>query len=464
MLNPIAPHWTEYCYKKYLNPIFHKLNKNLVVDGLLSNGRYPAHQQVNLKLIKINKYVKGILRKTNESIDKFRTKNGNVPANANFVICENYQDSQVKVFNVLSQLKFDENFKLLEPFKGPIIKGLNLSEDKNKKELSSALQFAAFIVKEAEKYGRDALEHSLPFKEIEALNEYKSYILQMTKLKEVTISIGKNEKELGGATPGSPNIVISFADSENKGSANNNNNNNPSKQTFSSVSVGSSYYMNVSASRSEIHIMSRYRYPVVTQCSSNVTTTSVKTEEKSIHKQEKHQQESNKPQKQNKNNEKGEKPQHKQENPKPEETKPQVTPSATADECDNLFDDDNEDDKKKLEELAAKKKKEKEDKDKKDKDAKPALIAKSIVLLDVKVFEIEQDLDVLAKKIIREIVKEGLVWKTEYQLLDVAFGIRKIRIGCVVEDEKVSVDDLIDDIQAWEEEVQSVDIVSFNKL
>jgi len=169
-------------------------------------------------------------------------------------------------------------------------------------------------------------------------------------------------------------------------------------------------------------------------------------------------------QNQNQSPQKGKK-EPKAEQPKAEKPKPAVkqeTPTPAKDECDDLFGDDNEDDKKKLEELAAKKKKEKEDKDK-DK-GKPALIAKSIVLLDVKVFEIEQDLDVLAKKVIREIVKEGLVWKTEYQLLDVAFGIKKIRIGCVVEDEKVSVDDLIDDIQAWEEEVQSVDIVSFNKL
>ena len=59
---------------------------------------------------------------------------------------------------------------------------------------------------------------------------------------------------------------------------------------------------------------------------------------------------------------------------------------------------------------------------------------------------------------------DGLQWKEEYKLQEVAFGVKKIIIGMVVEDEKVSVDDIIDKLLAWEEEVQSVDILSFNKL
>lgn len=86
-----------------------------------------------------------------------------------------------------------------------------------------------------------------------------------------------------------------------------------------------------------------------------------------------------------------------------------------------------------------------------------------MILLDVKVWDPEQDYDALAKKILT-IQKDGLMWKTEYQLRDVAFGVKKIAIGVVVEDEKVSVDDIVDEIQSWEEEVQSVDIVAFNKI
>jgi len=40
----------------------------------------------------------------------------------------------------------------------------------------------------------------------------------------------------------------------------------------------------------------------------------------------------------------------------------------------------------------------------------------------------------------------------------------KILIGCIIEDVKVSTDDLIEKIEGFEDYVQSVDIAAFNKL
>ena len=40
----------------------------------------------------------------------------------------------------------------------------------------------------------------------------------------------------------------------------------------------------------------------------------------------------------------------------------------------------------------------------------------------------------------------------------------KIIIGCVIEDDKVPMDDVTEAIEAFEDEVQSVDIAAFNKL
>ena len=45
-----------------------------------------------------------------------------------------------------------------------------------------------------------------------------------------------------------------------------------------------------------------------------------------------------------------------------------------------------------------------------------------------------------------------------------AFGVRKIQIGCVIEDDKVLTDDIFDQITAWEDIVQSVDMTSMQKL
>ena len=91
-------------------------------------------------------------------------------------------------------------------------------------------------------------------------------------------------------------------------------------------------------------------------------------------------------------------------------------------------------------------------------------VQKSLVLIDVKVYDPEQDYDALAEKILKNVKRDGLVWKTEYKLAEVAFGVKKIVMGMVVEDEKVSVDDIIDELTSWEDEIQSVDIVAFNKL
>ena len=68
------------------------------------------------------------------------------------------------------------------------------------------------------------------------------------------------------------------------------------------------------------------------------------------------------------------------------------------------------------------------------------------------------------EKAVRAIEKDGLSWNTEYKKEPIAFGIFKLVIGAVVEDEKVSTDDIATRIEEFEDLVQSVDIVSFNKL
>ena len=94
---------------------------------------------------------------------------------------------------------------------------------------------------------------------------------------------------------------------------------------------------------------------------------------------------------------------------------------------------------------------------------KEGLIAKSLIIWEVKPYEAETDLDELAKQILA-IKMDGLDWKTEYKKEPVAYGVFKIVIGAVVEDEKVSTDDVQEKIEAMEDLVQSVDIVAFNKL
>ena len=85
-------------------------------------------------------------------------------------------------------------------------------------------------------------------------------------------------------------------------------------------------------------------------------------------------------------------------------------------------------------------------------------------MFDVKIYDAEvTNLDELAKRILALVI-DGLVWNNQPKKLDVAFGIQKLQIGCVIEDDKVLTDDIFDQILALEDDVQSVDMVSMQKL
>ncbi|KAI4287159.1 MAG: hypothetical protein L6R35_003581 [Caloplaca aegaea] len=140
---------------------------------------------------------------------------------------------------------------------------------------------------------------------------------------------------------------------------------------------------------------------------------------------------------------------------------PKDAPKAAAEEeeeDDDLFgsDDESEDEetKKKREENLAAYKKKKEGK------TKPA--AKSIVTLDVKPWDDETDMKQLEENM-RKIEMDGLTWGAS-KLVPLAFGIKKLQVNLVVEDEKVSIDDLQQQIEGDEDYVQSTDVAAMQKL
>jgi elongation factor 1-beta len=96
--------------------------------------------------------------------------------------------------------------------------------------------------------------------------------------------------------------------------------------------------------------------------------------------------------------------------------------------------------------------------------AKPKATAKSIVMFEVKPLESETDLDALFARILKECVIEGCNWKQDCKKEPVAFGVFKLIVGAVIEDDKVSTDDIEEQIEGMDDMVQSVDIQSFNKL
>ncbi|XP_026543501.1 elongation factor 1-delta isoform X2 [Notechis scutatus] len=96
------------------------------------------------------------------------------------------------------------------------------------------------------------------------------------------------------------------------------------------------------------------------------------------------------------------------------------------------------------------------------KSKKPGLIAKSSILLDVKPWDDETDMAKM-EECVRSVQVDGLVWGAS-KLVPVGYGIKKLQIQCVVEDDKVGTDILEEEITKFEDYVQSVDIAAFNKI
>lgn len=150
-----------------------------------------------------------------------------------------------------------------------------------------------------------------------------------------------------------------------------------------------------------------------------------------------------------------------------EQSKQTPTPAATkkADDDDDfdLFGDDDSDSETEEEKIAAQKKKDElVAKYHEKKSKKAAIIAKSSILLDVKPWDDETDMKEM-ERLVRTVELDGLVWGAA-KLVPLAYGIKKLQIMCVVEDDKVGTDILDEKITEFEDFVQSVDVAAFNKI
>merc|ERR1711902_263079 len=96
------------------------------------------------------------------------------------------------------------------------------------------------------------------------------------------------------------------------------------------------------------------------------------------------------------------------------------------------------------------------------KSKKPALIAKTSVLLDCKPWDDETDMDAMLAAV-KSIEMDGLVWGAN-KLVPIGYGIKKLQVMCVVEDAKVSIDELQEKICEFEDFVQSCDVAAMNKV
>lgn len=123
------------------------------------------------------------------------------------------------------------------------------------------------------------------------------------------------------------------------------------------------------------------------------------------------------------------------------------------------------------EEKAAQEKKKKAIEEAKKRAASKEKKCKSLIVMDIKPWDDETDLGEM-EKYIRDIKYDGLLWGSS-KLTAFAFGLKKLQMTAVIEDTKIqSFDEIIEkDILKMDEDeevqsdfVQSVDILSFNKI
>ncbi|KAF9316791.1 Translation elongation factor 1 beta [Podila horticola] len=93
---------------------------------------------------------------------------------------------------------------------------------------------------------------------------------------------------------------------------------------------------------------------------------------------------------------------------------------------------------------------------------KPKTIAKSMCTLDVKPWDDETDMAALEAHV-RGITMEGLLWG-QSKLVPIGYGIKKLQINCVIEDELVSLDALEEKIMEGEDYIQSMDMAAMQKI
>lgn len=94
---------------------------------------------------------------------------------------------------------------------------------------------------------------------------------------------------------------------------------------------------------------------------------------------------------------------------------------------------------------------------------KTAPVGKSSIVLDIKPWDAETDLDEL-EGLVRGInINDGITWGAARKI-DIAFGVKKLQIMMTIIDDKVSSDDLEDAITGFEDHVQSMDVVAWNKV
>ncbi|CAF0729559.1 unnamed protein product [Adineta steineri] len=90
------------------------------------------------------------------------------------------------------------------------------------------------------------------------------------------------------------------------------------------------------------------------------------------------------------------------------------------------------------------------------------LVVRSTINFDIKPWDEDTDIDAM-EQAVRSIKFDGLVWG-QSKRVPYAFGIVKLQMTCVIEDDKIATDLIEDKIYELDQYVQSVDIPCIHRI
>ena len=216
--NPIIPHFSEYMYVTYLNPIFEKSGLDSKKIEFLCKAEFPKPSyEVDTKLFEYNKYVNKVIQGIRDTASK-KIKKGKKEEKEEkkeikikVYYAKEYTPMQKEVLNFLRKQTYDENNKIisLDEKGAPLYKNEILNDEKiDKNSKRNMLEFAAFKAKEVESLGKDVLNEQLQFNEEEVLKTNVDLFKKITGVKEIEFAEYDEKKKPKGikdnAIPGKP--------------------------------------------------------------------------------------------------------------------------------------------------------------------------------------------------------------------------------------------------------------------
>ena len=227
MMNPILPHFNQYCWTHYVLPWLKQVNEcpeGVKITEVLGNAGWPTVNEAEISRVMINQFeylqeAKSIIRNALEKAKaggkakkkgKADQPEKSLESCAVFVGLE-YPEFQRKTIEIMTKYECKDGELVGDYMK-------EIRETIKGKESGIACKFAAFIAEQIKIQGKEtALQLNLSWSEIELLEKSRAFLFEnMPTIKNISIMLNTDESAKAiensqqlreGAAPGKPTVI-----------------------------------------------------------------------------------------------------------------------------------------------------------------------------------------------------------------------------------------------------------------